>query len=284
LSIQPSDLACAAHEHDRIADIYRHAGLVVVRGGIELALVEELGAALMRIIDARFRSFGTTRRSTTLDDAYLQLKAISPELSRDLIVAARETVQFYRILTSPTLSRLLGLVLPGEFQIVHDSCLMRIDGRDDGRNFEWHHDFPFNAMSRHAVTCWIPVTPVTAGMGTMKVVPGTHDRLRPVRVLRELAGQAFAGPKKIEMYQPDVEAWERDGVDLPDVHPGDVVMMHALTLHRSGRNVTDRARWIVNPRVSDLFDEEVVSRGWLVSRAKDSYVFTTIHPELVVNS
>src|SRR5262249_4578312 len=150
-------------EHDRVADIYRNAGLVVVRGGIELALVEEFGDALLRIIDARFRSFGAARRSTTLDEAYLQLKAISPDLSRDLIVAARETVQFYRILTSPGLSRLLGLVLPGEFQIVHDSCLMRIDGRDDGRNFEWHHDFPFNAMSRHAVTCWIPVTPVTAG-------------------------------------------------------------------------------------------------------------------------
>jgi hypothetical protein len=105
-----------------------------------------------------------------------------------------------------------------------------------------------------------------------------------VRLLRELASIPFTGPKRIQLDAPDVEAFERDSVDLPPVGPGDVVLLHALTLHRSGRNDSDRARWIINPRYSDVLDAKVVSRGWNVSRARNSFVFGDVYPEYVVEA
>lgn len=278
-----NDLACKVQDRERVRETFSRCGVVVVRGGIEKSLVTDMHATLLSLIRARLLSLGHALNSGNLDEAYLQLKGIQDGLSRNLIVAARETMDFYNIIASRLLGEQLKQVIPsGVLQVVHDCCMMRIDGREDDRNFDWHYDFAFNAMSEHAITCWIPITKVTPDMGCMSVLVGSHTTVRPVRLMHDLAGVAFAGPRKIQLAENDTEAFERDAVQLPSVEPGDVILLHALTLHRSGENVTDRARWIVNPRFSDLLDNEVVSRGWKVSRAKDPFVFAEIRPDHVL--
>jgi ectoine hydroxylase-related dioxygenase (phytanoyl-CoA dioxygenase family) len=264
-------------------DIFREHGVAVVRGAIETELLSSFRQELHELIDVRMETLGRPKTHADLDRAYLALKAVNPALSRELVIAARETLGFYRVLTSPLLTRLVTLALESQaLQIVHDCCMMRIDGRDDGREFDWHYDFAYNAMSEHAITCWIPVTQTDGEMGCMRVVPGSHRTIRKVRLMRELTNAPFAGPRKIQLHAPDIEAFERSAIELPSVGPGDVILLHALTLHRSGANETDRARWVVNPRFSDIHDRKVVARGWKVSRAKDPYVFQDLHPELVV--
>jgi len=281
--MDPQAIVCGADDLLGIKAVYERCGVAIVRGGLDREPLDAMAAAVVRVIGARLRSLGRTGDASTLDAAYLALKSVDPALSRDLIVAARETLEFYRGITAPSLMRLVSALTPEtSIQIVHDCCMMRVDGRDDGRNFAWHYDYAYNSMSQHAVTCWIPLTKVDPEMGNMRVVPGSHRAIRPVRLVKSLTGTAFAGPRKIELHDPDIEAFERDSIELPPVGPGDVVLLHAVALHRSGANGTDRARWIVNPRFSDLLDERVVSRGWNVSRAKNPYVFAEIHPEHVV--
>jgi hypothetical protein len=65
------------------------------------------------------------------------------------------------------------------------------------------------------------------------------------------------------------------------MRPGDVVLLHGWTLHRSGRNISPRARWVFNPRYSDLLDERVVANDWRVSRVGEPWVFAEYHPDLV---
>ena len=283
--MDPNSIVCEATELNRLNDIYESKGFVVVRGVVESELLDDFRSELIQLIDARMRSLATPTARHDLDQAYLTLKGLDPAYSRELIIAARETLGFYRVLTSPALLRLVGAVLRCRgLQIVHDCCMMRIDGRDDERQFDWHYDFAYNAMSEYAVTCWIPVTQVDPAMGCMRVVAGSHRTIHPVRLVRELEHTAFAGPRKIALHNVSAQEFERSAVELPAVSPGDVIFLHALTLHRSGANETDRARWIVNPRFSDLYDSKVVARGWNVSRAKNPYVFQDLHPGLVSSS
>lgn len=276
-------LECSAEDRAAMRAIYAQLGVVVVRGAFEPQLAEEMRKTILSLIHARLRSVGAPTTETDLDRAYAALKAVDMKLSQQIVVASRETMAFYRAITSPRMGSLLAELVPsGEFQVVHDCCMMRIDGRDDGRQFEWHYDFAYNAMSFNAVTCWIPITPVSGEMGNMRMVLGSHSEPRPVRMVRDLSTVEFAGPRKIELADRDFDALERNSVEMPDVGPGDVVFLHAQTLHRSGANSTDRARWIVNPRYSDLMDMEVVSRGWKVSRAKNAFVFAEIRPQHVI--
>lgn len=279
-------LACPAAEIEQVASIYERHGVAVARGGVESELVEQFRRCLERVISGRLRSLGEADGAPSLDTGYLRLKARNPALAGELVMVAREALAYFHVAASRRLNGLVSRVAGSSLlHMVPDSCIARIDGRDDdARSFDWHYDFSYNAMSENAVTCWIPVTPVDDAMGPLRILPGSHRVIRPVRLLRELANVPFTGPKRIQLDAPDVAAFERDSVDLPPVGPGDVVLLHALTLHRSGRNGTDRARWIINPRYSDLLDAKVVARGWNVSRARNSFVFGEIYPEYVVEA
>lgn len=277
-------LECGAEDRASMRAIYARHGVVVVRGAFELPLAQDMRDTVLALLHARLRSVGAPATENDLDRAYAALKAVDVKLSQQIVVAARETMAFYRAIASPRMASLLAELLPSSsLHVVHDCCMMRIDGKDDGRQFEWHYDFAYNAMSANAVTCWIPITAVAHEMGNMRVVPGTQTEPRLVRMVRDLVNEDFAGPRKIELADRDFDALERNAVTLPEVAPGDVVFLHAQTLHRSGHNSTDRARWIVNPRYSDLMDAEVVARGWKVSRAKNAFVFAEIRPQHVID-
>jgi ectoine hydroxylase-related dioxygenase (phytanoyl-CoA dioxygenase family) len=118
-------------------------------------------------------------------------------------------------------------------------------------------------------------------MGPLRVIPGSHKDLHVVRFHRESGSVRLAGPKRIELADVDVAELESKAIDIFPMQPGDVILLHGWTLHRSGMNTSPRARWVFNPRFSDLLDERVVANDWRVSRAGEPWVFAEYHPELV---
>jgi len=142
---------------------------------------------------------------------------------------------------------------------------------------------PYTAMADSAVTCWLPMTAISHDMGPLKIIPGSHREVWKVRFRRDLAGQSFAGPKRIEMANPDIENFERRSIEVTPMQPGDTLLFHGRLLDCSGDNQSARYRWICNPRFGDLTDPKLVKQSWTVSRSRNPFAFGDYHPEQVAS-
>jgi phytanoyl-CoA hydroxylase len=90
------------------------------------------------------------------------------------------------------------------------------------------------------ITCWIALNDITAEMGTLEVVPGSHqwqcgDRFR------------FVHAPEFDYRQPMWDAASEAGVTQPELvaielPPGGCVFLHGDLWHGSGRNGSDRTR------------------------------------------
>ena len=168
-------------------------------------------------------------------------------------------------------------------QVIPEACGIRIDpGGDETRTFGWHHDYSFLAMSLNGITGWAPLAPLTSEMGWLRVVPGSQKTITPVIFHESFAAKAnFKGHRAYEL-RVDENELEAQSVDIVDVAPGDIVFIHSCLLHRSGKNVSNRARWTVLPRYGDALDPAVVARGWQAIRGEAApRLFNELHPDLV---
>ena len=263
---------------------FTEAGAAVIRGAIATNLLDDLREVGVRLIRDRLATLGQPSEIKDIDDGYRRLCAVSPKNSLELIRVIRENPAFYRLILSPDIERIFQAVIPNAVpHIVFDNCMMRIDGRDDlSRKFDWHYDDAFVAMSDRMIVLWIPITPVGGDMGRLRIVKGSHSETWPIRLRHDLATVSFSGPKRIELADTDVAAIEARATDLPDLEVGDIAILHGRLLHRSGHNMSDRARWICNPRFGDLLEPQLVNRGWEISRPGNPFYFAQLHPELVV--
>jgi ectoine hydroxylase-related dioxygenase (phytanoyl-CoA dioxygenase family) len=118
----------------------------------------------------------------------------------------------------------------------------------------------------------------------MRVVPGSHTRLYPVAIDRTLQNKSFAKHNTLRLadYEKLEATFDGLGLELGGIEPGDVVLIHSLLVHRSGRNTSDRCRWVFNPRFGDFVDPAMVRRHWRTARASAPFIVDQIHPEAVV--
>ena len=143
---------------------------------------------------------------------------------------------------------------------VHDQVHFRIDRRDEERfQLTWHQDYWYNNTTAHAVTAWIPLVDVPTDKGPMRFIPGSHHAPLPVRV-----DPQFHKIWDMSRLILPADPIEFDaGVDAP-AEAGDVVFLHALSVHRSGLNRSDGNRFTVVLRFSDLLHDELVDKRWKI--------------------
>lgn len=285
--IQESDLYFnySTCQEQNIGAFFNEVGIVIVRDVLSLNFIQEFKKTLLAIIKARMISLGKKSLSADLDDAYNQLIAFNESSSMEIVLAARDLPCYYNMIVAPEINKVITLLL-GEtlFQVVHDICLFRIDSlHHSERNFPWHQDYPYNVLSRKSVTVWAPLTPITKEMGYLQVVPGSHQAILPVNFQSPSANERGQGKghQVFSLRDVDTAAFEAQSLPLTQVNPGDVVFFDGCLLHRSGKNASQRSRWVSNIRFGDLLEPNLVSRGWKVVRDKNPYVFSEVHPELI---
>jgi ectoine hydroxylase-related dioxygenase (phytanoyl-CoA dioxygenase family) len=118
-------------------------------------------------------------------------------------------------------------------------------------HFYWkarpHQDWAGGRGSLDGIVAWVPIFEIAKGHGYLEVVPGSH--------LKGLKEHVKEGPS----------------VEIPDVIPddqfvsvpmslGDVLLFSPFTIHRSGTNVTDEIRMVVNFRYDNMTDPSFVDR------------------------
>ena len=262
---------------------YRADGIVVIENLIPAEETAKPLAEFEAAMRAALDKLGADTAGQDVDALYKALWRLDPAKAEVCMGLGRDLPAYYGLVSSPRLRGVMSLLLDDErHMLAHDFNLFRIDGKETQRGaFDWHQDYPYNVLSLDAITFWLPVRPVTAGMGGMKVVKGSHDRLRPVRIVKK-EGRFNPNSLSISVTQDEVARWESEAVDTGPIDAGSVILFDCKLLHRSAKNESERFRWIVNGRYGRIADDALMARDWYTVRTKHPLYFMQAHPDLVV--
>ncbi|MFK7906070.1 MAG: phytanoyl-CoA dioxygenase family protein [Chitinophagales bacterium] len=106
---------------------------------------------------------------------------------------------------------------------------------------------PPDSDELHQVTCWIALTDANKERGCMRVIPGTHTKMYPLVVNRDInaTNQLYRYDKG-----PIDFPFEQAKEELIEVKAGQFFIFSERVIHGSVPNQTDLSRWAINCRIS----------------------------------
>lgn len=125
-----------------------------------------------------------------------------------------------------------------------------------------HQDASFlNTEPIHLAGLWIALDDATKENGCLEFIPGSH---------RWPLARRFVRSKERKQDDDDYLEWTAPVVQYQDdqfvmepVKRGDMVLIHGLVVHRSGPNVSEKARWVYTFHAYDEARGEYQSDNWL---------------------
>ena len=217
------------------ADLYGENGYLHVRGVFDAAEVEEMRAALDRILEAVAGTEHDENHTWTAVAQEAVLKGFHNLQYHDGV--------FTRAVAQPRLVALLTELIGPNVQLHHTKMLVKPPGQ--GAPFPMHQDYPYFPHERHTVlAASVHLDAADEENGCLCVVPGSH-RHGPI----EAAGASHALDVPLE-----------HGTPVP-ASAGDVVLFNYLTIHGSGVNASARTRRNVLFQYRDPADAPVLRDG-----------------------
>lgn len=266
---------------DQVADFHRD-GFVVVPGFYDLATeIEPIQRAIHRIIKLVIRRHSVpidqpAFSAASYDASLLPLIAVDRAFGGEVYDALKLIPAFVRLAACERNERAYAQLRGTEaVGFARGGLGIRVDLPAEERyRAGWHQEYLFQLRSIDGVTVWSPLGPVDAGLGPMRLCPGSHkDGVRPMGEIN---------PDKFGPY-----AWGVDGAEeiatgyswvAPETGPGDAIFVDYLTLHRSGVNAGRRARVSMQMRFFNWEEPGGLALGWPPGITEGSD-FTVIHPE-----
>lgn len=231
---------------------FERDGMVVLRGA--LSGRPEL-TALMQEVEAFGRTYAQDFRLADCSGLLAQGAGVRGDFYRALrylpSLAALGSSAFML-----QLARQAGL----RFPLLMKSCNVRMDlPHADEQLFQWHQDITYLLGSLNSITLWLPLGPADAVHGSIACVPGTHRALRAYEPATEVAltKSAQLSPRDLRLQREPETTGEILAVDV-----GDVVLFSQFLLHRSTPNRSQRCRWTVQLRYSDLLEPSFRGAGF----------------------
>jgi len=260
------------------------SGCVILRDFAPRRVLTDLRQTFIAAMQAALAANGLPAGPDDLDALYLDLRRQLPAHAATIPTLGRDLPGYFELIgwfaATPQVRALAGSDL---LQIASDLCLLRVDApHEDETGFDWHQDYPYNLLARTAVTLWAPLTEVTAPMGPLRVIPGSHRELLAVDICRATA-KRLTGQRQMRIsgLAERLAEFEARAVSLPLMRPGDALVFASSLLHCSGANRSEKSRWVFNARFGDLTDREIMARHWWTTRIKYPHLVADIHPELV---
>jgi ectoine hydroxylase len=137
-------------------------------------------------------------------------------------------------------ARLVGVVqeLLGD-EVYHWHHKMILKEPFVGGAWEWHQDYGYwykdACLYPELASCFVAVDPATRANGCLQLLRGSHALGRLDH--GPIGDQTGADPERVEA------ALERHERVYAEMAPGDALIFHANTLHRSDRNASADPRW-----------------------------------------
>ncbi len=221
LAFMPSEPSPPVPERS-MQDAFVQDGFALLRGA--------LGSAVRAQAKAHMSEYLSTLLGRKVDycDGFLAAMAKCPQyLVQEGIGEKLAQAGIYQeILRSPDLNRALLELLGPDLSFSPDQIVAAVAGVEDGYYKKRLHQEIWSGTGINAVFVWAPLA-LEPGMGGVDFIPGSHNwGLVPHRE-RE--------PSEL----PD----ECQYITPPQVEEGDVVVFHALTLHRSADHTHERPRF-----------------------------------------
>jgi len=245
---------------DLVKRCYSDHGLVVIKGLLDEERLERLRSFAVEVTYKRAETAGIDLPpGLSLDEAFNRMCSVNRALGGNVFDCLRAHPEAIKLIYDRLIVRYIELLL-GTQNIYYavDQINFRIDRRNEERfALPWHQDHWWTNTSRTAITVWYSLFDVPHEVGPMSFILGSHRQLANIRIdpYYKVKWNQY---KLFEIAEPVNEHY---ATEVP-VEAGDVVFLHALALHRSGRNLSHRNRWTVVTRYADLFDPEFVARGW----------------------
>jgi len=201
-------------------------------------------------------------QSSNFDHSYNEIVTISRTYGSEIYDAVKQIPAFLRLISSPRSEELFTQLRQTDMAgIGRASYGIRIDHpHEDQFRSQWHQEFLFQPQSIDGVVMWTPLVPVTADMGPVRTCVGSHkDGLRKCRKYGAYSNKS--GAYKIGLVDEEkVVASYQQSAPLTD--PGDLILMDYLTIHQSGINISNRARWSIQSRFFNFRDPAGIQIGW----------------------
>ena len=118
--------------------------------------------------------------------------------------------------------------------ILMTNATFRIKNPGSRIDYGWHQDSARIEVKPAFVIVYVALSPATAENGCLRVIPATHDRVRPF-TLTEGPGQLNRLVARVVGADPD------KAVDLT-LEPGEIAIFHGNAVHGSAANTSDKRR------------------------------------------
>lgn len=265
---------------------FHEDGVLVVKGFYNQAReITPVQQGIYQVISQVMKRHGSTDTRSpftpaTFDAGYLDFIRSDRTRGAEVYDAVKQIPAFIRLLGKPeheqVFRELRDNAIPG---IAAGGYGIRIDHPAEEKfRAPWHQEYPAQLRSLDGLVFWTPLVPVTPELGPVRFCPGSQ-RLGPLPVHT----RDPENPEKTGAYALRLKDEARLIAAYPQVapltEPGDLVIIDFLTLHASGRNQGQRARWSIQFRYFNFNEPTGLRHGW-----KGSYTagidFARIHPEL----
>jgi Phytanoyl-CoA dioxygenase (PhyH) len=160
-------------------------------------------------------------------------------------------------------------------EVYHYHSKMLLKEPRVGGAWEWHQDYGYwysnHCLYPDMLSVFIALDPATKANGCMQIIKGSH-KLGRIEHGR-FGKQTGADPERVK------HALERLEHAYCEMDPGDGLFFHALTLHCSAPNNSDKSRWAViccyNTKHNDPYAEAHHPRYTPLEKVPDSAIKET---------
>ena len=138
----------------------------------------------------------------------------------------------------------------------------------------WHQDYSSQLRSLNGVVFWSPLVEMNNTLGPVKILVGSHrEGLLPVYSDNSAYGLVIQNEKKII---------KKHQIISPLTKPGDLILMDYLTVHSSGKNLSNNILWSMQFRFFDYLEPSGILHGWK-GNSLNNINFKNIHPKMIKN-
>ena len=129
--------------------------------------------------------------------------------------------------------------------------LTRVDFPNDQKHsfFDVHQDFLYNRHSTNSIVVWIPLQNTSAKNGCLQVCPGTHINKKLYATKKK--SRLIKNVKNFNFIQTNVKL-------------GEALIFSEFLVHRSGKNISNKIRFSIQLRFTDLLSKEYMKRKYPV--------------------
>lgn len=217
------------------------------------------------------------------DDGYIEIIRRDRRLGSVIYDAVKQIPAFVRLVADWRNEQLFKLLRRGSLPgLAGNGFGIRINNPAEEKfRAAWHQEYPHQLRSRNGIVFWAPLLKVEPDMGPVDILPGSHTEgmLPMTKISSGPDGQA--GTYAMRLLNEEQYA-KKYPMHAPCTAPGDLLLMNFDVIHRSGKNISNRALWSMQYRLFDFTESVGRKNGWVGSFGA-GVDFSKFHPELLLN-